>query len=322
MEHTISVAGHMRIVFSTLLVLCAAGCAREPASSTTSAAPPEGTVEVIRIATKQTALASLDSAELKRLAQEALRDQRIYSPAGNNALEYYIALRNMSSTADESTTNALSYLLPYAVIAAEQAIFRADFPDAERLHLLIAAADPAAPSLERIAAEIDERKRLQEAGQATRWPSRRSQSQERSPTQSLQPSRQFPPPYRPSRQRPVPSRPPVSFVAPAPAVPVPAPSTATETASVSRNSSPETRADQLVAIRAVQPAYPKDELRYGTVVSVTATFTVNADGSVGDVQLQGGGAAFARSIRAALRRWQFHPLGESMVVTRQFKFSP
>jgi protein TonB len=45
-------------------------------------------------------------------------------------------------------------LQPYAVIAAEQAIGRKDYIEAERLRALIAAADPQAPSLARIADAI------------------------------------------------------------------------------------------------------------------------------------------------------------------------
>ena len=100
------------------------------------------------------ALAALSADELKARGRQALREQRIYTPAGNNAMEYYIALRKKSAKPDASAESALMDLQPYAVIAAEQAIGREDFLEAERLRLLIAAADPQAPSLGRIADAI------------------------------------------------------------------------------------------------------------------------------------------------------------------------
>ena len=60
-------------------------------------------------------------------------------------MEYYIALRKKSDKPDASAESALMDLQPYAVIAAEQAIGREDFLEAERLRALIAAADPQAP---------------------------------------------------------------------------------------------------------------------------------------------------------------------------------
>lgn len=69
-------------------------------------------------------------------------------------MEYYIALRDASKGGDEQAVNALMELQPYAVIATEQALGRKDFIEAERLHRLLAAADPQAPSLKRIAAAI------------------------------------------------------------------------------------------------------------------------------------------------------------------------
>ena len=100
------------------------------------------------------ALAALSADELRTRGRAALREQRIYAPAGDNAMEYYIALRKKSEKPDASAESALMDLQPYAVIAAEQSIARKDFIEAERLRALIAAADPQAPSLTRIAEAI------------------------------------------------------------------------------------------------------------------------------------------------------------------------
>ena len=86
-------------------------------------------------------------------------------------MEYYIALRKKSAKPDASAESALMDLQPYAVIAAEQALTRQDFIEAERLRSLIAAADPQAPSLARIADAIAKGQSLaaqQQAAEATR----------------------------------------------------------------------------------------------------------------------------------------------------------
>ena len=70
--------------------------------------------------------------------------------AGDNAMEYYLALREKSETPDASAESALIDLMPYAIIAAEQAIGREDFVEAERLRALIEKTDAQAPALPRI----------------------------------------------------------------------------------------------------------------------------------------------------------------------------
>lgn len=98
--------------------------------------------------------AGVSAVELRKRAQRALRDQRIYAPAGDNAIELYVALRGGSTTPDPDAQGALMELQPYAVIGAEQALARGDLLEAERLRQLVAATDPVAPSLGRIADAI------------------------------------------------------------------------------------------------------------------------------------------------------------------------
>src|SRR5690606_41586784 len=69
-------------------------------------------------------------------------------------MEYYLALRKRSDKPDASAESALIDLMPYAIIAAEQAIGREDFTDAERLRDLIERTDAQAPALPRIRESI------------------------------------------------------------------------------------------------------------------------------------------------------------------------
>ncbi|MFH1601088.1 MAG: energy transducer TonB, partial [Pseudomonadota bacterium] len=98
----------------------------------------------------EAALASLSIDELRSRGSQALREQRLYAPAGDNAMEYYLTLREKSDKPDASAESALIDLMPYAIIAAEQAIGREDFIEAERLRALVERTDAQTPALPRI----------------------------------------------------------------------------------------------------------------------------------------------------------------------------
>jgi hypothetical protein len=119
------------------LAACSKSQPRRTAPTAATAAADRAANQAAQQAAQQAAaLAALSADELKNRGRQALREQRIYSPAGNNAMEYYIALRKKSAKPDASAESALMDLQPYAVIAAEQALTRQDFIEAERLRSL------------------------------------------------------------------------------------------------------------------------------------------------------------------------------------------
>jgi protein TonB len=278
------------------------------------------------------ALAALSADELRTRGRAALREQRIYAPAGDNAMEYYIALRKKSAKPDASAESALMDLQPYAVIAAEQSITRKDFIEAERLRALIAAADPQAPSLARIADAIAKGKAAA-AAEAVAAETRTAEQQAAADAAKLKaeadakaaaaanqaaaaaaatrpaptaaaPEPVAPPPTaaasRPEPAAPAPSR-------PEPAAPAPAPARGTD----------------LVAISTPQPAYPPAAQRAGTSGQVVVSFTVNPDGSVGDVNVISAKprGVFERNVQSAVKRWRYQPISGTQQVTRTFDFS-
>ena len=91
--------------------------------------------------------------QLREGAAKALRENRMYAPAGDNAMEYYLALRDKLPD-DAGVSSALTDLMPYTVIAAEQAVAREQFDEAQRLAALIDKADASAPALPRIRQSI------------------------------------------------------------------------------------------------------------------------------------------------------------------------
>lgn len=327
----------LRWAIALALGLGLAACSDKPepaAPATAAAAAAEAAVG--QAAEQQAAaLAALGADELKARGRQALREQRIYAPAGNNAMEYYIALRKKSEKPDASAESALMDLQPYAVIAAEQAIGRADFLEAERLRLLIQSADPQAPSLNRIADAIAKGKAAAAAQPAvveeTRTPAQiaaeeatlkkarddaralqaaaaAAAQQSQADAAAAQPApTQAPPSQQPQAPAPAP-------VVAAPPVQRPAPAQPT---------APRPAANELVAISTPQPAYPPEAARSKTSGQVVVSFTVNSDGSVSGIDVVSARprGVFERNVQSAVRRWRFQPIAGSQTVTRTFDFA-
>ena len=307
------------LVLGASLVACNKDQAPAPA---TAAAPAVATVPdaaaQAAAAQQAAALAAMPAEELKKRGADALREQRLYSPAGNNAMEYYIALRKKSDKPNASAESALIDLEPYAVIAAEQAITREDFVEADRLHSLIASADAQAPALGRIAEAILKGKQAvalrqqqvttqtDQAAKAAEAARLQAQQQAQQAAAAPAPTPVAPPPP------PAPVRAPPVETAPAPVVSAPPPPPPP-----ARNSS------ALVQVYAPQPAYPPDARRAGTTGEVVVTFTVNTDGSVGNVDITSARprGVFERNVRAAVTRWKFQPIDSPQTVTRTFSFT-
>ena len=243
-------------------------------------------------------------------------------------MEYYIALRKKSDKPDASAESALMDLQPYAVIAAEQALGREDFVEAERLRSLIQAADPQAPSLTRIAEAISKGKlaaaqRLTDDSTRTAEQAKAAEAAKLKAAQDAK-AAQLAATAAPAVAAPVAA--PVRAPTPQPAAaqpspvavaPPPRPTPAAPTPAPARASS------DLVAVNTPQPAYPPQAQRAGTAGEVVVSFTVNSDGSVGDIEIISAKprGVFERNVQSAVRRWTFQPISGSQKVTRTFNFA-
>jgi protein TonB len=210
------------------------------------------------------------------------------------------------------------------VIAAEQAIGRDDYVEAERLRALIASADPQAPSLERIAASIEEGKAglakraadaaAQEEALAKAAEDAKKRAAELAAQQEAA-AREAAAAPRPAAPTPAPATaaapPPVAAPTPAPVAPPPA------------APPPRAASSALVAISTPQPAYPADALRKGQTGEVVLEFTVNPDGSIGamDVVSARPRGVFERGVQSTVRRWRFQPISSPQTVRRTFTFA-
>ena len=325
-------AAPLACAIALTLGLGLAACKKDdaPAAAATPAVPAGPTAEekaaAAAAAQAEAALAALTPEELKKRGSQALREQRLYAPAGDNAMEYYLALRKQSEKPDASAESALMDLQPYAVIAAEQALGREDWIEADRLRKLIEAADPNAPALPRIASAIEtgkaaaDRRVAEAATQAEAQAKAAEEAKKRAEELARQQAEAArtaaatpaaPTPAAPTRPQPTPAAPTpaVAQPQPTPAAPAPAPARAASSA--------------LVPVSTPQPEYPQDALRRGTTGAVTLEFTVNPDGSVGNLVVVNATprGVFERGVQNTVRRWRFQPIASPQVVRRTFNFA-
>lgn len=295
----------------------AAGTAPPAASApaATPAAPPAPAVA----ATVQ----AMGADQLRDAASQALRENRMYAPAGDNAMEYYLALRDKLPD-DPGVSSALTDLMPYTVIAAEQAVGREQFDEAQRLVALIEKADKTAPALPRIKQSITNSQQAvaqrseAEAARAKAEVEARAQAQQQQLAQQqaaeaeaarrlaaeAEAAREAAAERQAAAAREAAAR---QAAAQQAATPAPAPA--------QRNLRP---------ISMASPRYPPDALRAGTSGEVLIEFTVGTDGSVTDARVLRANPArtFDREALNAVRRWRFEPVDAPVTTRRTVAFNP
>ena len=290
-------------------------------------------------------IAAMDPDQLRSEASKAYGENRLYAPAGNNAMEYYLALRD-KQPADAGASSALTDLLPMTVIATEQGIAREDFAEAKRLAALIEKADAQHPALSRLKSAIsgseaaalkraetekltaeEEAKRQEELARKREEDQRRLQEQQRQQAAAQTPAQ------------------PAATQAPAQPSAAQQQAAAAEAERQRQAAAEAERQRQAAAAQqqaAAQPAraasnelrpisqpgprYPAAAQRAGATGSVQVEFTVNTDGSVGNVRAVSTDGArqyqreFEREALAAVKRWRFQPVGEATTTRRTIAF--
>ena len=96
--------------------------------------------------------------QLYREARKAMNENRMASPAGNNALELYLKI--LAKQPDDSgAKDALRELFPFATGTAEDQINQGNFDEANRVIALLAQADPSNYSLTILRTKLDAKKK-------------------------------------------------------------------------------------------------------------------------------------------------------------------
>ena len=298
------------------------------------------------------AVAAMSPDQLREAATQAVAEQRLYAPVGNNAMEYYLALRD-KAPGDAAVTSALTDLQPYALIATEQAITRDDFVEAQRLYALLEKTDAKAPALPRLkqgiadaqatlaqrqqdaaSSELDaakqaelEKQRLaeqqkmqQQAAQqltAKQAEDRRLAELRAAEAQREQQAAQAQAQQQAARE--AEERRQAEQRAASQRANTPAPAAATPAPAAARVSSSD-----LVAISTPQPRYPAEALRSGQSGSVQVEFTVGPNGSVTSARVVNANPprVFNNETLSAVKRWRFQPVASPVTTRRTVNFSP
>ena len=329
-------------------ITCALGACKKDAA-TDAAGPAAG--QVAPAPTPESVVSASVSAmapdQLRSEASKAYGENRLYAPAGNNAMEYYLALRD-KAPADAGASSALTDLLPMTVIATEQGIAREDYVEAKRLAALIEKADAQHPALARLKTAITssetaalqraETQKLTAEEEAKRQAELLKQREEDQRKQQEQ-----------ARQQ-------AAATAAQPAAAQPATAQSNAAAEAERQRAAEAERQRAAAAAAEQqrqaaaaaqpaaqpsrpaasselraiaqpgPRYPQAAQRAGATGSVQVEFTVASDGSVGNVRVVGSDAPrlyqreFEREATAAVKRWRFQPVAEATTTRRTISF--
>ena len=326
----------------TVAVACALTACKKDEQAATG---PQAAQQAAPAPTPETVVAASVSAmgvdQLRDAANTAYNDNRLYAPAGNNAMEYYLALRD-KQPGDAGASSALSDLLPMAVIATEQSIAREDFEEASRLLALIGKADPNHPALGRLKASVasgearlkqqaetqkltaeEEAKRKADQLKKREEDQRRQQEQQRQQVQQ-QEQTQREAAQREAAQREAAQREEAQREAAQreaaqrqqAAAPTPAPAAA-------RPAAPST---ELRPISLPGPKYPPAAQRAGATATVQVEFTVGTDGSITSARVVSSDGTrqfqreFEREALNAVKRWRFQPIGQATTSRRTISF--
>lgn len=331
----------LSLVLALGLVLAACGEDEQTAPQGSTTAPTAAPVVTAENAVSAK-VSGMSAEQLREAASKAYSDNRLYAPAENNAVEFYLALRD-KQPGDASVSSALSDLVPMTVIAIEQSVNREDFAEAQRLAALLEKANPQHPALTRLktsistqqqaliartqektlsaaeeaAKQVDlEKKRLADQKKQQDDAARQLAAQQvndtrraadQQATDSKRIADQEAADKRAADQRAADQR------------------TAQQRTAAAKPAA--TAASAPVELRALStppPKYPTDALRAGQSGEVQIEFTVGIDGSVTDARVVRSNPTrvFDREAVNAVRRWRFQPVGAPVTTRRTIGFSP
>lgn len=320
----------LRYVAPLLLIAAVAACSKDepatpaatPGTAAAPAAPPPPAVSA--------EVQAMDADALREAATKALRENRIYAPGGDNAMEYYLALRDKLPN-DPGVTSALTDLMPYTLIAAEQSIAREEFTEAQRLSAIIEKADPKAPALPRLQQSIAAAQQAV-AQRAVTDEARKTRAEEEARVKEQQRLAQQAEQQRATEAAAAQQLAQQQEAARAEAARQEAERQAAAQREAAERQAAATRAavpaaapaQTLRAVSTPAPRYPPEALRSGTSGEVLVEITVGTDGSVTNARVVRATPArvFDREALNAVRRWRFEPLDAPVTTRRTIGFSP
>ena len=324
-----------------VIVMLAAACKQEQPQATASpdaAQPGASPATATPAQAVSDTVAAMSPEQLREAASKAYQESRLYAPGGDNAMEYYLALRD-KQPANAGVSSALIDLLPMTVIATEQSRDREDFVEARRLLALIEKADKAHPALARLkttiaTAETTVAQRAQQQQLTAEQEAERQQQLERDRLEqqrvaqeqaAQQLAAQQATEAETARQQAARDEAARQEAARQQAArDEAARQQAAQQAATQQTAAAAPASSELRAISTPAPRFPPEALRAGTSGEVQVEFTVGVDGSVTSARVVRANPprVFDREAVSAVRRWRFEPVAAPVTTRRAIAFSP
>jgi protein TonB len=330
----------LRIAGAAVLVVALGACGKQDDTASPAAAGATAQPVAPPATAVSASVAALGADALRDKAAKAYQESRLYAPAGDNAMEYYLALRD-KIPGDLGASSALTDLLPMTVIATEQSRDREDFVEAQRLYGLIEKADKSHPALPRLKATIAaaqdavakraEQQKLSAADELARKAqlekdrlAQQQQAQQVAAQQlaAQQESAQRDADQKAAAQRAADQKAAAQREADQRAAQQRAAAQAPATQPAATAAAPA--ASELRAVSTPAPRYPGEALRSGQAGEVQVEFTVASDGSVSSARVVRSNPPriFDREAVAAVKRWRFEPVAAPVTTRRTIGFNP
>lgn len=333
-------ATRLGLVLALGLGLAACGGGDDPAATAGNAPAPSAAQPAATPATVISGkVASMTPEQLREAASKAYNENRLYAPAGDNAMEYYLALRD-KAPGDAAVSSALVDLLPMTVIATEQSVARDDFAEAQRLSALIEKADGQHPALSRLKSAIvaqqqaasqravqeqltaEEEAKRQADLEKQRLADQQKQQQEAARQLAERQTAERAAADRQAADRAAAER---AAAERAAAERAAAERAAAERAAAQTATAPSRPAAANTELRALStpaPAFPAEALRAAQSGEVQVEFTVAPDGSVAAARVVRSNPArvFDRAAVNAVKRWRFAPVDAPVTTRRTISF--
>ncbi|WP_422353251.1 TonB family protein [Stenotrophomonas sp. AR026] len=331
MSHVSTITAARRWLPVALALALAACSGKEESAAPAPAAAPTAAAPAAPVVAAK--VQSMGTEQLRESASQALRENRMYAPAGDNAIEYYLALRDKTPD-DASVKSALTDLLPYTLIAAEQHLGREDYPEAQRLVALIEKVDASAPALPRLKeglakgvenaakrteteaekAKKDAEDRTKQQAEQQRLAEQRAKEADAARQIAAQQDATRRDNERQEAERQATARREAEQKQQ---------QAAAQQASAARQAA-AAAAPTLRPVSTPAPRYPAEALRSGTSGEVLVEITVGTDGSVVSARVlrATSGRTFDREALNAVKRWRFEPVNAPVTTRRTLVFAP
>ena len=250
--------------------------------------------------------------ELLADAKKAYTEDRLVAPAGDNAFEYYLAVRAMEE-ANVASAQALVDLFPLGVSVAEREIAARNFDEADRIIGLLDQSSPGSYTVSKLKSRLSSGQIQQQREEERRVASELAAAQAAREQQIAAAQAAAPPEPKPAVREPPPAP-----VQPPPAATTPAKPAVAAPTGVTRDA---------VLVRQVQPAFPVLALRRRLSGWVEVRFTVGTDGKVDQVTVTRSEPQrlFDREATRAVQQWVFEPamrngVAVSSTLSRRIEF--